>query len=119
MTDEPKLPLFSDCLLSKWGFGDGDEPDAFWDWREEHGEPDVDWHATLRQLVREHLVPKLDQRVELIDVETTHNPIRANAVDGVEVDWYADSPIKLTPERVDIPYSEVLRIAREVELADA
>lgn len=119
--DEPKLVLRSDCLLSKWGFNDGDEPDYWLDWCDEQG---IDynargwhWHTTLRRLVRKYLAPKLDQRVELVDIETTHNPIRAETVDGVEVDWYAASPITLTPDHVEIPFPEVLRVAREVEHA--
>lgn len=117
MTDEPVLALFSECLLSKYGFNDGDEPDAWLDWCDERG---IDynawhWHPVLRRLVREHLVPKLDQAVEVYDIETCHNPIRARMIDGVDVDGkppqYAP---KLTPEFVDVPYSEVLRIAREV-----
>lgn len=121
--DEPKLVLWSDCLLSKWGFNDGDEPDFWLDWCDEQG---VDynargwnWQTTLRRLVRDHLAPKLDQHVELVDIETNHNPIRAETVDGVEVDWYADQPIALTPDHVAIPFSEVLRVAREAELANA
>jgi hypothetical protein len=119
VTDEPTLPLWSSGLLSKFGFGDGDEPDAWLDWCDEQGvdynAPGWDWHATLRRLVREHLVPKLDQRVELVDIDTAHNPIRAEKVDGVEIDWYRDYPDDLlTPDVVEVPYSEVLRIAREV-----
>jgi hypothetical protein len=90
MTDEPVLTLFSSCLLSKFGFGDGDQPDHWLDWCDEQGIDysawDWGWRPVLRRLVREHLVPKLDQRVE-----------------GT-----------LTPDHVDVPYSEVLRIAREV-----
>jgi hypothetical protein len=123
MTDEPKLLLYSECLLSKWGFNDGDEPDFWLDWCDEQGldynARGWDWHATLRRLVREHLAPKLEQRVELVDIETIHNPIRVETVDGVEVDWYADRPIALTPDHVEIPFSEVLRVVREVQLAHA
>lgn len=114
MSDEPTLWLPSDDLLSKYGFGDGDEPDAFWDWRDEHGIEDIAWHPTLRRLVREHLLPKLDQRVEVYDIETIHNPIRADTVDGIEVDHRRDQGITLTPDGVEVPYSEVLRIARLV-----
>jgi hypothetical protein len=121
--DEPKLVLWSDGLLSKWGFGDGDEPDAWLDWCDEQGidynARGWDWHTTLRRLVREYLAPNLDQRADLVDIETIHNPIRATKVDGEEIDWYGDSPIELTPDHVEIPYSEVLRIARQVELSNA
>jgi hypothetical protein len=74
--DEPKLVLWSDGLLSKWGFGDGDEPDAWLDWCDEQG---IDYNAR-------------------------------------GWDWHT---IELTPDHVEIPYSEVLRIARQVELSNA
>lgn len=121
MSDEPKLMLWSKGLLSKWGFADGDEPDSWLDWCDEQGIDynAWDWRTVLRRLVREHLAPKLTQHVEMVDVETIHNPIRANTVDGVEIDWYTDQSITLTPDHVEIPFSEVLRVAREVALADA
>ena len=114
---ESTLWLYSEDLLSKWGFHDGDEPEAWLDWCDEQGvdynAPGWNWHATLRRLVREYLLPKIDQRVELVDIETIHNPIRANTVDGVEIDWHRDYPDgTLTPEFVEVPFSEVLRVAR-------
>jgi hypothetical protein len=66
------LTLFSAGLLSKWGFNDGDEPDAWLDWAEERLTRDelheYDWHDVLRHLVRTRLVPALDQRVEVIEM---------------------------------------------------
>lgn len=108
---EPTLTLFADCLLSKWGFGDGDVPDAYLDWCDDNGHPyPDDWHTVLRTLVRTRLVPALHQRVEVVDIETIHNPIRAERVDGVDVpDWRSnDSGLTLTPECVEVPYVEVL-----------
>lgn len=109
---EPTLTLFADCLLSKWGFGDGDVPDAYLDWCDDNGHPyPGDWHTVLRTLVRTRLVPALHQRVEVVDIETSHNPIRAERVDGVDVrDWWrnTDSGMTLTPECVEVPYAEVL-----------
>lgn len=113
---DPTLWLSSSCLLSKYGFNDGDEPDAWLDWCDEQG---IDynawpWHHVLRRLVREHLVPKLDQHVEVYDIDTIHNPIRALTVDGVSIDDLADHPDgMLTPDGVEVAYSEVLRTARE------
>lgn len=123
--DEPKLTLHSDGLLSKWGFNDGDMPDPFWDWLDERdptGYERYEWHPVLRRLVREHLVPKLDQRVEVIDIETNHNPVRASTVDGINVEghWYdTDPPVTLTPESVEVPYTDVFRVMRELEHAPA
>lgn len=120
MTDDPTLWLHSESLLSKYGFNDGDEPDAWLDWCDEQGigydDADWDWHATLRRLVREHLLPKLDQHVDVYDIDTIHNPIRASTVDGVEVDdMRPEAGPQLTPDSVGVPYSEVLRIARQCE----
>lgn len=54
----PDVYLDSQGLCSKWGFGDGDMPDTVWDWIDEVGisYADLDWHAALRRLVREHLL---------------------------------------------------------------
>ena len=109
----PPLRLFSDGLLSKWGFNDGDEPDWLLDYCDDHGldYPDA-WHAALRTLVHEHLLPALDQRVEVYDIETIHNPIRAAYVDGVKVSddvvyGRQDGP-NLSPEWVEVPLDKVL-----------
>jgi hypothetical protein len=108
------LTLISDGLLSRWGFNDGDVPDAYLDWCDanEHPYPD-DWNTVLRTLVRTRLVPALDQRVELTDIETAHNPIRAVRVEGQDVTGcWSDSTARLTltPECVEIPYADVLAI---------
>lgn len=113
MTEQPGLWLFSESLLSKWGFNDGDIPDGYLDWCDAHGHPYPDeWRTVLRMLIRTRLAPVLDQRVEVIDIGTSHNPIRAEKVDGVDVTdcWYGKrTGPTLTPEDVFVPYAEVLR----------
>lgn len=112
---EPHVTLFAADLLSKWGFNDGDEPDAWLDWCDNQG---IDWtkleYPTVA-LVRQHLLPVLEQNVTVVDIETCHNPIRAETVDGVDVHqvWYAGRDVgpQLTPEYVDVPMTEVLRLA--------
>jgi hypothetical protein len=117
------IHLFSDALLSKWGFGDGDEPDAWMDYCDEHGIDwtRIEWHPILVRLVRTHLLPAIDQRVEVVEIETIHNPIRAETVDGVDVTdhWYdsSGSGPALTPECVEVPFGEVLKIAQELSTA--
>lgn len=66
-------------LCSRWGFGDGgmldtDEfnfrlflGDGIW----------VSDHLPLIAAVRKHLVPLLDSRVVIEEIDTHHNPIRA------------------------------------------
>jgi hypothetical protein len=125
------LVLISSGLLSKWGFGDGGVlDDDLFDELEEIGF----WEADLRsvrdpasafslsdqvliRLVRTYLVPALDQAVEVVEISTSHNPIRASKVDGVDVEncWYGDQPDPvLTPEAVVVPTADVLRVCREV-----
>lgn len=127
------LILVSASLLSKWGFGDGDPFEAFTDWyHDRHGDGlmrhcncksldlGVSDDDLLRLLVRRYLVPALDQRVELVDIETSHNPVRATKVDGVDVEecWYGAAPAPaLTPDAVEIPYEDVLKAVDELRRA--
>lgn len=113
-TPDDRLVLHADGLLSKWGFNDGDEPDAYLDWCDANGHPyPDDWHQVLRTLVRTRLAPALLQRVELVDVETAHNPIRAESVDGMDVTglWLdSTAQVTLTPEDVVVPFADVLAL---------
>jgi hypothetical protein len=117
MADEPTLNLWADALLSKWGFGDGDMPDDVWDYLDEHGPLHVDWHAVLRLLVRRHLIPALEDaghQIEVYDVETIHNPIRASKGDGVEVDYPSDDHIHLRLDGVRVSWEQIDQAIREV-----
>jgi hypothetical protein len=117
MTASTELTLFSDGLCSKWGFNDGDMPDDVWDWCDEHGIDggSVDWHAVLRKLVREHLLPALAEHhdVEVYHIETHHNPIRASRIDGQEIDAYKGPAPDLTPEWVTVPAEVVAAVLRD------
>ena len=118
-TDTPDLHLASVDLCSKWGFGDGDEPDWVMDFCEANGRPfaSVDWHPILRDLVRRYLLPALAEHhdVEVYDIETIHNPIRARVIDGQAIDDYAawDAAPTLTPAGVTVPGDEVARLIRQ------
>lgn len=114
--NEPTLTLFSADLLSKWGFNDGDDPEDWLDYCEANG---IDYNVVdfpLVPLVRRYLLPALDQAVTVVEIETIHNPIRVDTVDGQDVTdavWRGRAPgPALTPERVDIPMSEVAKLAR-------
>jgi hypothetical protein len=116
-----EVTLWTSGLLSKWGFNDGDMPDDVIDaWDEANsGSPwvRVDWHPILCRLVRERVLPALDQFVELVEIGTSHNPIRAQSVDGQDAErwWYkvsADEP-ELTPDVVMVPMPDVLAMIRE------
>lgn len=119
------VTLFSEGLLSKWGFGDGDcLDDVLYDWADENGIPysRLNDHAVLIRLVREYVLPALDQQVVAYTISTIHNPIRAKAIDGVplaEAVIYGDAPRPpLTPAMVDVPLSVVHDIARQTLLAE-
>lgn len=109
----PDLTLYSFGLLSKWGFSDGDCPDEIEDYLDEIDAPypaPKDWHTALRKLVREHLLPALAEHhtIEVYDIDTIHNPIRARTVDGHEIDDYADNDhIVLAPDVVTVPWIAV------------
>lgn len=121
-TQPPTLTLFTESLFSKWGFNDGD---LVGDFLLEHLEDDlldgyskVDEHRALRFLVRAYLLPALaagGADVEVYDIETIHNPVRARAVNGVELDAgveYGEALApRLQPEHVDVPLVVVLRAA--------
>jgi hypothetical protein len=113
MTAVDDLVLMAAGLLSKWGFDDGDMPDAVDDrlFSQGHEVPSDVWRRTLARLVREHLLPALDQHVEAVEIDTIHNPIRASTIDGVNV--HAAGALTLTPERVAVPMAEVLRVLIE------
>jgi hypothetical protein len=111
---EPHLTLFSSSLLSKWGFNDGDDPDDWLDYCEAHQVDHNELDFPLVALVRRYLLPKLQQSVTVVEIETSHNPIRADSVDGQDVTevWYGRAPEPtITPEAVDVPMADVLRLA--------
>jgi hypothetical protein len=125
------LVLISSGLLSKWGFCDGDVlDDDLYEELEEIGfweadlrsvrDPAVAFslgHRALIRLVREYLVPRLDQDVEVVEIGSSCNPIRASKVDGVDVEgcWYGNQPDPhLTPESVVVSTVDVLRVCRHV-----
>lgn len=120
--NEPVLHLHSDGLLSKWGFSDGDCPPEWLDYCDATGmDYPENWRAVLVELVKQRLLPALDQDVETEIFSTIHNPIRARAVDGADVTHFhstisADPPgyPLLTPRSVSVPYSVVQRVIREV-----
>ncbi|MFM9652768.1 hypothetical protein [Streptomyces galilaeus] len=112
---EPGLFLFSRCLLSKWGFNDGDAPDQWFDYCEANG---IDYNEAdfpLVALVRAYLLPTIEQAVTVVEIETIHNPIRVDTVDGVDVTnvWFGRAPEPtLTPEYVEVPMDEVAKLAQ-------
>lgn len=115
--DEPCITLVSSGLLSKWGNGDGEAPDEWLDYCDNHG---IDYNTLdypLVELVRRYLLPKLAEHhdIETYVIETIHNPVRAARVDGVEIDPLdTNDEVELSPRWVAVPMAEVARIAREI-----
>lgn len=117
MTDQlgatgPTLTLYSQNLLSKWGFNDGDTPEHLMDYWDDQGidYSGIDWRQVLRRLVRDHLLPALTRhhRIEVYEIETIHNPIRASVVDGITIDAHEmNRGLTLNPESVDVPYPAI------------
>ncbi|MFJ1964887.1 hypothetical protein [Streptomyces massasporeus] len=118
----PDLTLFSCDLLSKWGFNDGDAPDQWLDYCEARGIDYTKLAFPLVALVRAHLLPRIEQAVTAVEIETIHNPIRVETVRGEDVReaWYGRTPEPLlTPELVHVPMDDVLRLAlREAGLTE-
>jgi len=111
------VPWFlpSNGLLSKWGFSDGDIFDEYlWDRADAEGiaSADVDNHRALITAVRTVLLPALNQDVEVYEIGTIHNPIRAALVDGVTIDDYYGTPgVELTPDGVWVSGDDLWRWA--------
>ncbi|AZM51783.1 hypothetical protein DMA15_03625 [Streptomyces sp. WAC 01529] len=114
---EPCITLLSEDLLSRWGFNDGDDPEEWLDYCEARGIDYNEIDYPLVDLVRRYLLPVIEQAVTVVEIETIHNPIRVEMVDGVDVSEvsYGRAPEPtLTPEGVDVPMAEVLRLTREL-----
>ncbi len=106
------MRFYTRCLLSKWGFGDGSMlDDLIFD-----AGIELDEHELLIRVVRSFVLPQIDQHVDVFEIGSIHNPIRADAVDGKKVDNYSDDHgvPPLTPEFVDVPDDVILRLARSM-----
>ncbi len=115
---EMSIRFFTNDLLSKYGFGDGDLLVCL---LSDHGFTDMH-NQVLAEAVVQYIVPTVNRKIELLQVEnwnwTAHNPIRAKRVDGVEVDDTGDNEnLALTPRFVDIEKEAILDIARRIRAA--
>lgn len=106
--------LASDGLLSKWGFDDGGTP---WEWIAYWEDQAGGWCATvppypLADVVRAFLLPVIEQQVEVTEIETSHNPVRAVRVNGADVEWCWYQPgagPRLRPGHVIVAAEEIAR----------
>lgn len=113
-------------LLSKWGFGDGDQlDDLLYDngygdvWETERlSLPDEAFsfdHRVLIRCVETFVLPQVREHHEITTyrIHTIHNPIRASLIDGEDVDDTSGRWCDLTPPTVEVPVAQVLAIAEE------
>jgi hypothetical protein len=77
--------------------------------------------ALLVDVVQQHVLPQLDQKVRTLQVPTVHNPVRATSVDNVPVIWNAERGTgpSITPASVRVKAADVLACARKRRIAIA
>lgn len=104
------ITLHGGDLLSKWGFNDGDILYE-WSWHhyDDHFPENVSEHEWLAALVETHLIPVViaaGHTIKTYRIGTIHNPIRAEMLDGREVDdyvyssWLYNVSVTLTTEQI-------------------
>src|SRR5687768_1774010 len=105
-----ELHLHSFGLLSKWGFNDGDIPDHVADELDRRGIriDSFDWTEVLCALVCKYLLPEIRKHheIEVYEILTSHNPIRAKTVDGGIADMFSGD---LEPVYVTVPMEDVIK----------
>lgn len=108
------LEVWTDGLLSKWGFNDGDILDNLVDAYCE--ERDIDWkvcdcHNIFQKLLTRYVLPKIQPKVEVEFLVTNHNPARAKTINGLKCTCYWHEPMLgwgiLEPEVVYVPLKKV------------
>lgn len=69
----------------------------------------------LVDVVRSYVLPQLDQDVQVLQIPTVHNPVRATNVNGQTVTWTAEfgtGPV-LSPKVVRVSAADVYTAARK------
>lgn len=115
------LLLDAESLMSKWGFDDGSALDDWWGDVYDTA-PRFNTDDVLHALVVAHLVPALraaGHEVELIRIETSHNPVRADTLDGQLVDHYSNARRLEPPVWVALSPEQVADTVRKVILGPA
>ncbi|MEL4071705.1 hypothetical protein WKW50_16290 [Ochrobactrum sp. GPK 3] len=94
----------AECLLSKFGFHDGDilDDDAF----DGVLPDDLSRHVPLIAAVRKYLLPLLDPRVEVFEIDSIHNPIRATH----DTAQFVDTSIE-----VELSFHQIIDAFQEAE----
>ena len=114
--------LFARDLLSKNGFNNGEPPDEWYEYCEQAGlaPPGGGYpRFPLAAAIRTFLLPCLLQTVQVTELSTAHNPVRALSVDGTDVTswWYAENRSgapQFTPAYVEVSMRQVARLVAPV-----
>lgn len=112
--------LCAESLASKWGFGDGDALDDYlYDIKDDGLITDMpERDSFLFQVVQRFLVPELTKRgivAEIVSIGSNHNPVRADTVNGEEVDCYnyENCPSCLKGVEVRVSQSDIIEMVRQ------
>lgn len=113
-SDAGPLTLDAASLFSKWGFGDGEAlSDWWWDEFDQPPPPTADLPQALRNLVAEHLLPLIGGQFTVVDISTSHNPIRISSWRGQPWDDHADGPPPdFIPVAIAVPAEVVVAAVR-------
>jgi len=104
------MRFYFENLLSKWGFEDGEILHDLI-----HKENiDVDPHDVLCAVVKELVIPKTQDKIEVYTVSTCHNPIRASSVNGQQVFSTLPNNVDFNIDFVDIEDEEIIKIAKRL-----
>jgi hypothetical protein len=118
------MTFHTNGLCSKWGFQDGEMLDEFleaagfsnFSTLDDDGEEQISFfHEVLITVVRDYVVPRLDQQVEVWELCGIHNPVVVRSVNGIPVDWRGSAEVRLTPETVEVADAIVLEIASRIQ----
>jgi hypothetical protein len=103
---DEKITFFPSCLLSKWGFSDGDLlSDVMFDIRDVYPEltAALSDHDVLVACVQKWVIPEVAHYgITVEQIGTSHNPIRASRLGGLDATscWYPaldDTPLDDAP----------------------
>ena len=106
------VEFYTSGFCSKWGFDDGDF--IYENLFDESCDGGVikDNHETLFKILKEFVIPKVTSAIDIVFIETCHNPVRTNTVDGVKADWYNDRKENTTsivkPEVITVLKSDII-----------
>lgn len=117
------MRFYTSGLLSKWGFIDGGLLDDMLYGLLESREISlrqldaVDSRKLLCWAVENYVLPKIKSDVGIVFRATSHNPVRADRVNGMDVDWFSENEFEIEPAFVDV--DDRIILAKAVELANS